>query len=189
MPSSGRWTQERMNRVGFAVGCCGFALAALAWLCPSRLVLQGRPEHSVPFRVAIRLDSPAMWHVGDLVEFRVRNLRPYYPPGTSFTKVVAGRPGDRLELDGRTFRINGAVIGTARTTDSQGRPAWLYHPTPGPDGLCPVTDTPSRVSSPTRCILPLGTLFVLGVHERSLDSRYWGLVRAEEVTGRVVPLL
>jgi type IV secretory pathway protease TraF len=36
--------------------------------------------------------------------------------------------------------------------------------------------------------VPEGALFVLGTHERSFDSRYWGYVEAPEVTGRVLAL-
>ncbi len=189
MLTSRWWTRERFNRLGVLVGCCGFAFAMLAWLCPARLVLQGRPEHSVPFTVGIRLNSPAVWERGQLVQFHVRDLRPYYPAGTPFTKGVAGLPGDHLQLEGRTFRINGSVIGTARSTDSQGRPAWLYVPERTPGGFCSTESTRSVAGGSADCILPPETLFVLGVHGRSFDSKYWGIVRFTEVAGRVVPLL
>jgi type IV secretory pathway protease TraF len=189
MAASMWWTRERINRLGVIVGCCGFAFAALAWLCPARVILQGRPVHSVQFHLAIRLKAPAVWERGQLVEFAVRDLHPYYPADTPFTKVVTGVEGDRLQLDGRVFRINGTVIGTALTTDSQGQPAWLYAPHRLPDGSCSIeTRLPTGLGS-ADCVLPAGTLFVLGVHERSFDSRYIGLVQAAEVKGRVVPLL
>lgn len=189
MDASRGWPRERVNRLGVLVGCCGFALAALAWSCPARLVVQGRPEHSVPFHVALRWNTPRDWERGQLVQFRVRDLRPYYPAGTVFTKVIAGIPGDRLQVDGWTFQINGAVVGRARDTDSQGRPAWLYVPERTSEGFCSSQTGEPAGSARVDCILPAETLFVLGVHERSFDSRYWGLVHGAEVTGRVVPLL
>lgn len=188
MRDNGRWPRDRVNRVGALVGCCGFALAALTWLCPARLIVQGRPEHSIPFHVALRLNTPRAWERGQLVQFRVRDLRPYYPAGTMFTKLVAGLPKDRLQLDGRTFRVNGAVVGRALETDAQGRPARLYVPARTPEGFCSSDTREPTDSAWADCLLPSGTLFVLGVHERSFDSRYWGLVHLAEVTGRVVPL-
>jgi type IV secretory pathway protease TraF len=189
-PSRRRWaTLKRVDRVGILVGLAGFAVAALVLVSPVHLVFQGLPEHSIPFRVALGLPPPATWRPGMLVQFHVRNLRPYYPAGTVFTKIVAAVPGDRLRLEGRTFRVNGAVIGTARTTDSKGRPAWLYVPEPGPDGSCPVTSPRTGAAATVECTIPPGRLFVFGVHERSFDSRYFGIVTAAEVIGRVLPLL
>ena len=184
-----RWQTLRLvDRLGIAIGLAGFALAVLLPLSPVHLVFQGLPEHSIPFHVALELPAPAMWAPGMLVAFRVRDLRPYYPAGTVFTKIVAAVPGDRLHLAGRTFSVNGTVIGMARPTDSRGRPAWLYVPAPGPDGRCPLT-APSVVAEATvSCTIPPGHLFVIGVHERSFDSRYWSLVSSAEVIGRVVPL-
>jgi len=182
-------TLRRVDRVGLLIGLAGFAVAALVLVSPVHLVVQGFPEHSIPFRLALGLPPPVAWRPGMLVQFHVRDLRPYYPAGTVFTKIVAAVPGDRLRLEGRTFRVNGAVIGTARATDSKGRPAWLYIPAPGPDGSCPVTSPRSLVAATVECTILPGHLFVLGVHDRSFDSRYFGIVTAVEVIGRVLPLL
>lgn len=177
-----------LNRVGIPLGCLGLVLSVLALLSPGRVIVQARSEQSIRFRLGLRFPAPAQWHAGELVEFRTRDLTPYYPAGTVFTKIVAAIPGDHLRLDGRIFSINGVVLGTARTRDSQDRPAPLYVPIPGPDGHCVGATGPSAPHPRVECTLPHGTLFVLGTHERSFDSRYWGLVESAEVTGRVVPL-
>jgi conjugal transfer pilin signal peptidase TrbI len=174
------------NRLGLVVGVTGTLLAGLSWLSPVHLVIQARSEQSVPFRLGRTAPIPATWAHGEYVQFRTRDLRPYYPAGTPFTKIVGGVPGDRLTVDGRTFFINDTLLATARTTDRMGRPAWLYHPVPGPDGLCRPPETPA--TGRTTCTLPPGTLFVFGTHERSFDSRYWGPVVAAEVMSRVIPL-
>jgi len=174
------------NRLGLLVGMPSALVAALCWVSPIHLVVQARSEQSVPFTLGRTAAVPAAWAHGDYVEFRTRDLRPYYAPGTPFTKIVAGIPGDRLGVEGRTFTINGERIGTARETDRMGRPAWLYHPVPDANGFCQTPPTP--VTGATSCVLPAGTLFVLGTHERSFDSKYWGVVTAAEVTSRVIPL-
>lgn len=177
-----------LNRVGIPLGCLGLVLSVLALLFPGRVIVQARHEQSISFRLGLRFPAPAQWHAGELVEFITRDLSPYYPPGTVFTKIVAAIPGDHLRLDGRIFSVNGVIVGTARTTDSQGRPAPRYIPLPGPDGQCAGATGTSALRTSVECTLPHGTLFVLGTHERSFDSRYWGLVESSEVTGRVVPL-
>lgn len=166
----------------------GLILALAAILLPHRIILQRRSVHSVPFTVGFQVAVPSHWRLGDLIEFRTRDLRPYYPAGTLFTKAIAALPGDRLIRLGRDFYVNGRYVASGRETDSQGRPAHLFMPPPVPvplstglawNGLCREALT-GRV--------PDGALFVLGAHERSFDSRYWGLVGPEEIIGRVVAL-
>ncbi len=165
-------------------------LAALGILAPGRVLLQASREQSVPFRLALQLGAPAVWASGELVAFRTRDLRPYFLAGVHFAKLVAAVPGDALRIVGRDFYVNGRYLGTARTTDSLGRPAPLYTPAIDAAGTCsPLPAGESRQSGSLECRVPEGALFVFGTHERSFDSRYWGLVQASEVIGRVVPLL
>ncbi|MCI0457054.1 MAG: S26 family signal peptidase [Gemmataceae bacterium] len=159
-------------------------------LLPGRLVLQARSPQSVTFTIGVRLAPPADWQPGDLVAFRTPDLRPYYPAGTSFTKAVAGVPGDRVIRLGRDFYVNGRYADTARATDSYGRPAQLFTPPARHQPLChqpPVAQRSCREM--TAPLVPDAALFVLGSHERSYDGRYWGYVNSTEVLGRVVALL
>lgn len=171
------------------LAAAGLTLAIAAILLPHRIILQGRSVHSVHFTLGFQVAAPPHWQPGDLVEFRTRDLRPYYPAGTLFTKAVAAVPGDRLARLGRDFYVNGRYVATARETDSQGRPTIVFTPPLIPvsvstglawNGLC-------REALAGR--VPDGALFVLGTHERSFDSRYWGLVGPEEIVGRVLALL
>jgi len=167
----------------------GIILALAAIELPHRVILQRRSIHSVPFTIGFQVTAPPQWRPGEFVEFRTRDLRPYYPAGTLFTKEIAAVPGDRLTRLGRDFYINGRYVASGRETDSQGRPAHLFTPPSVPvplstglawNGIC-------REALANR--VPDGALFVLGTHERSFDSRYWGLVGSEEIIGRVVALL
>lgn len=166
----------------------GLTLALTAIVLPHRIILQGRSAHSVPFTVGFQVAAPLRWRPGDLVEFRTRDLRPYYPAGTLFTKAVAAVPGDRLIRLGRDFYVNGRYVATAQERDSQGRPASLFTPplipTPVSTGLA--WNEICREALTDR--VPDGALFVLGTHERSFDSRYWGLVGPKEVVGHVLAL-
>jgi len=160
-----------------------------ATLLPGRLVLQARSPQSVPFTAGVALPPPPAWKPGDLVQFRTRDLRPYYPAGTIFAKRVAGRGGDRLTRLGRDFYVNGRYAASAVATDSRGRPAPLFTPASTPAPLCQHPPLFLRACrEPLLPRIPDGHLFVLGTHERSYDSRYWGLVDPGEIIGRVATL-
>lgn len=144
---------------------------------------------SVPFILGLQLSAPTRWQAGALVAFRSRVLPPYYSAGTRFTKAVAGVPGDRVIRLGRDFYLNGRAIASARTTDSQGRPAHVFTPPLLPRSLCHqslITERSCHES--VASLVPDNALFVLGTHARSFDSRYWGFVTEQEVLGRVVAL-
>jgi type IV secretory pathway protease TraF len=186
-------SRPTVNRLGWILGLLGAVAAIVVTVNPGRLVLQARTDHSVPFRLGLRIASPTAWRPGDLVQFRTRDLQPYYPPASLFTKAVAAGPGDRLFMLGRDFYVNGVFVGSARETDAQGRAAPLFAPPPAPPLQCPlvpswvpVCDAPATIHD---CIVPAGALFVLGSHLRSFDSRYWGFVHHSEILGRVLALL
>jgi type IV secretory pathway protease TraF len=181
-------SRRGLDRIGTAVGIAGTLAALGLALCPGRVILQARRDESVPFRVGIRLNAPGRWERGQLVMFRTRDLAPYYPAGSLFTKIVAAVPRDRLRIEGRDFYVNDVFVGTARPTDSLGRPAVTYHPVPGVGGLCIDGPAAQQTGGTPECRVPPGSLFVLGTHPQSFDSRYWGLVAPPEIIGRVVPL-
>jgi type IV secretory pathway protease TraF len=182
-------SRARLNRIGTGIGLLGATIALLITLFPGLLVIQAAEEQSVPFRLGLRLPPPIAWQPGHLVQFFTHALPPYYPAGSLFTKAVAAVPGDHLTRLGRDFYRNGTYLASARATDSLGRPAPLFTPPAVPPGMCVrpfFLETSCR--SAHAAIVPGGALFVLGTHERSFDSRYWGYVEAPEVTGRVLAL-
>ncbi len=105
--------------------------------------------------------------LGDYIAFKTdRRVLPYFKPGTVFAKRVVGMPGDKLEVKGRDFYINGRFVGRARKTDKLGNPAPLF------------------VYNGT---IPQNAYFVMGHHPRSFDSRYWGFVYKRQIIGKVLP--
>jgi signal peptidase I len=170
----------------------GLGVALFGFLFPGFLVVQAKHTQSVPFTLAFALSQTSSWRQGDLVQFLTPDLPPYFPAGSRFVKTVAAVPGDRLTRLGRDFYVNGHYLTTARPTDSKGRPAPLFSLPPAP---IPMSVLPSigaireAVCRPVlRPLIPSDALFVLGAHERSYDSRYWGLVPLPRVTGRVVTI-
>ena len=86
-----------------------------------------------------------------------------------YLKTVRGRPGDRVEVDGkRRVRVNGKVMGVAKTHARDGRPLTMARPG----------------------VIPPGRYYVHADHVDSHDSRYAevGLVAREWIRGRALAL-
>jgi conjugal transfer pilin signal peptidase TrbI len=99
---------------------------------------------------------------GQLVAF-VPPKTPFYPAGMVFCKIVAGVPGDVVEVRGRDFYVAGHYVGRAKTNAKNGTP---------------VQATPGGV-------IPRDHYFLVTPHPDSLDSRYTliGLVPRARVLG------
>ena len=86
-----------------------------------------------------------------------------------YLKTVRGVPGDRVEVDGRRrVRVNGRVLGAAKTHALDGRPLTMARPG----------------------VIPPARFYVHADHVDSHDSRYAeiGLVARERIRGRALPL-
>lgn len=88
--------------------------------------------------------------------------------GTEIAKIVAGLPGDLVEVGRDVTRINGVVAGKgldlARTLKKQ------------PEDFV------------RRDSVPAGHYLFMGRTRDSYDGRYWGYVRADQVVGRAYHL-
>ncbi|QTD43647.1 conjugative transfer signal peptidase TraF [Ottowia testudinis] len=126
---------------------------------------------SLPYKVALLHSGTSALHRGDFVVFAFAGdgIRRY--PGLAgqpFFKIVRGLPGDTVSVAGREVRINGELVGIAKTH------AFDRHP------LDPIAPG----------VIPAGRYYVQGMSPDSFDSRYResGLVRVEQVIGVVDPL-
>ena len=121
---------------------------------------------SLPVRVFLihKGKQPAR---GQYVAFRWNAGTPHRE-GTTFVKILAGVPGDRVTRVDRNFFVNGQFVGTAKTHGLSGAPL-----EPAPGG-----------------VIPLGSYFVHASHPDSLDSRYRlpGLIAQSQVIGRAYAL-
>jgi len=127
-------------------------------------------------------------HRGDILVF-------HYPEDTAqhFVKRVIGLPGDRIRLqDGRVY-INGHALAEPYTVFKEHFPNRFRDDFPGGDWRD--EDVSRSWAAQLRTLVRNGELdvprdcyFVLGDNrDQSLDSRYWGFVPRQNVTGR--PLL
>lgn len=87
----------------------------------------------------------------------------FLAPGWPIIKRVAGVPGDEICRKSERIFINSALVAVALETDSAGRelPRW--------SGCTTLGD---------------GEFFLLNDHARSLDGRYFGATKAEDIDGK-----
>lgn len=88
----------------------------------------------------------------------------YFRDGQMMLKIMAGLPGDRVDVTSADTRVNGVVM-------ARGLGAAEYA------GTDPKLFERSFVVS-------AGEFFMLGSSELSLDSRYYGTVNEEDLVGR-----
>lgn len=107
--------------------------------------------------------APHKIQVGGYAAFRTDARTKLYPPGTRFVKLIVGGPGDLV------------IVGVDETTVNGRRVA-------GPlDSAARLKVEPSAFER--TFILGAGDYFVVGTRPHSYDSRYWGVVHADQFIG------
>ncbi len=105
---------------------------------------------------------------GDMFTFVGRKMAPFFPPDIPVTKLVAGLPGDYIEVAGeemgRTY-ING-VLQYVKL-----------------DLLRHFPEKPANTFNRHEYV-PKRKVFALGGMANSYDSRYWGYVDESDILGR-----
>jgi conjugative transfer signal peptidase TraF len=163
-------SSRRSFRATWLAFAWAIALSAVAVAVAPSFVWNLSP--SLPRGLYLR-DRGAAPRRGALVSFappaRVASLiaaRAYLPPGASLLKIVVALPGDTVELDERSFSVNGQRLGPVAPRDSRGR------------DLTPFVFTGT---------VPDGVAFVATTAPLSFDSRYFGPVPISSLTV-VVPV-
>lgn len=97
-------------------------------------------------------------------KFDIENDR-YYEKESNFIKVIKCKEGDFLQNENSVFKCNNKIIGVALPSDSQGMAIESF-------------DFNKNI--------PKDSYFVMGTAMNSYDSRYWGFVKKEKITGVVI---
>jgi conjugal transfer pilin signal peptidase TrbI len=111
---------------------------------------------------------PLTIHDGELVFWKPSGPLSYVKQQVVM-KMVAGVPGDHLQIAGDRILVNGHLVTSGLALAS------FYHLPPG--------------SFERDEIVPPGKLFVVGLHPHSDDSRYWGYLDQSSLQGFALKLL
>lgn len=98
----------------------------------------------------------------EIIFFTLPRHTPYFPKDSNFAKYVRCEGGDNLSVKGLKYFCNEKLLGIAKTTDKDGNKIkpFIFNG-----------------------VIPYGQYFVMGTHERSYDSRYWGFVDYKHIKG------
>ncbi len=126
---------------------------------------------SLPYKAAWMSQGSMHYERGDFVVFRFEGEAKTFYPGLKrqpFFKIIKGIAGDRITIKDRQVFINDVFVGYAKRHAFDGRP------------LEPIAEG----------VIPSGNFYVQGTDHDSFDSRYRssGLIRADQIIGRVTPL-
>lgn len=126
---------------------------------------------SLPYKIAWLHWKDANYSRGDFIVFRFGGEAKAFYPGLAnqpFFKIIRGVAGDKVTVKDRQVFINGISVGVAKSYAFDHR-----HLEPISEG-----------------IIPSGYFYVQGTDRDSFDSRYQssGLIRADQIIGRVTPL-
>lgn len=97
-----------------------------------------------------------------LIYFLLPKDTPYFSRFSNFAKYVRCESGDTLSVKDLEYFCNDKLIGVAKTKDKNGKEVEPFV---------------------FNGIIPQGKYFVMGTHERSYDSRYWGFVDKNLIQG------
>lgn len=126
---------------------------------------------NIMFRLGIRLLQP-----GDIITFRVPES-PSFPTGSAVKRLIA-IGGQHVRIKNCYVYVNGQPL-----TDN----AFNHPGHPNPKRQCYYSTTAGIFNSPdAEVLVPPGHYFVLGDNSAvSMDSRFVGFIKQEDVTGRV----
>ncbi len=130
-----------------------------------RLGIDWQVERCLPDTRVVLIDlRSGIPERGGLIAFRGQGLAPIFPDGTQMVKILVGLPGDLVEVSSARITVNGVEVAAGLAlAERLGQPVERF----------------ARIFS-----IPDGHYFAVGRSADSFDSRYFGLIRDEQVIGQ-----
>lgn len=123
-------------------------------------------DESLDYRVWLSTGNKDSYKLNSYVRFKYIHPDKYIE-GRYLIKQVSCKEGDLLQRTGDYFTCNGKNIAKVLYEDRNGNELIPFEY----DG-----------------VIPQGYYFLTGTHERSYDSRYFGLIYISEIDEQVIPL-
>lgn len=140
--------------------------AGFSWFADHyRFGYDGQVHRCLPERFFLISLDPHQPQRGELLAFKAERMEPFFRSGTTVVKVVAGVPGDDVEVKDGALFINGISRVLLQ-----------------PKALERIGKTAEQLARHAR--LADGQYLVLGTEPGSYDGRYWGAVEARQVVGQ-----
>ncbi|GAM71761.1 conjugative signal peptidase TrhF [Vibrio sp. JCM 19236] len=137
-----------------------------------QIVFDTQAERCIPEYSVYLVDrTETEFEKGGIYTFKARNMSPYFSDGQPIGKYLAGTAGDRVVQNEQGVFINGTQVadGEYSAAEKLGVSPEHYHKT---------------------FVIPEGHYFFVGSRTapRSFDSRYYGLVKEDQLVGGAIPL-
>jgi conjugal transfer pilin signal peptidase TrbI len=130
-----------------------------------RLGIDWQVERCLPDTRAVLIDLRSdMPNRGELIAFRGRGLDPLFADGAHMVKILVGLPGDRIEITPERTAVNGIEVAAGLELAER------------------LGQTPDAFAR--AFVVPEGQYFGVGKSDNSFDSRYFGLIKREQVLGK-----
>ena len=156
--------ETRTNRILFVLTIFASVMLFGKWLTDNYGFAFNK-SNSLPGKIYFLDKKPGALQKGDLVSFRLKNDK-FYGNATMLKKIIA-MPGEIIMEPKKNLVVAGSKYLVRRDSSADGRSIDL-------------------VKLPS--IIPKSQYFVYTPHPKSYDSRYFGLIKDEDILARAYPL-
>ncbi len=146
------------------------AVGAVAFANRYRIGIDSQIEKCIPGITFYLVDLKDKELKRDQIySFSAKGLQPLFADGTKMVKILKGMPNDTVQVDeSHAVLVNGRQVGKGLfLTRELKQPASKFI---------------------GKSVLGENSYWFMGESDRSFDSRYWGVVKDEQIIGRAYPL-
>lgn len=164
--------KEPWRRFGIKAGVTLLVLwvASVAFASRYRIGIDSQQEKCLPGYTFFLIDlKNQSLERSAVYAFSAKNMQPFYKDGTRMVKILTGMPGDTVVINDKwKITVNGEQVGEGLPLARK-----LYLPESHFYG---------------KTTLDKGNYWFMGKSPFSFDSRYWGIVKDDQIIGRAYPI-